>query len=119
MAVEADGEGEARTGGGRSKGKAKRRGGKDKAFTANVAAMGGVAVGDRVLRERRHAPNAYCEPNTDDEDDQVGKEEIWIPPFFLSFALLRLRLLFCILPYFYLGVSISLGEGSTIDSSKT
>uniref|UniRef100_A0A0A9GMU2 Uncharacterized protein n=1 Tax=Arundo donax TaxID=35708 RepID=A0A0A9GMU2_ARUDO len=31
--------------------------------------MGGVAVGDRVLRERRHAPNAFCERHTDDDDD--------------------------------------------------
>ncbi|CAL4926134.1 unnamed protein product [Urochloa decumbens] len=30
--------------------------------------MGAVAVGDRVLRERKHAPNAFVERDTDDDE---------------------------------------------------
>ncbi|XP_012704397.3 lysine-specific demethylase JMJ25 isoform X1 [Setaria italica] len=36
--------------------------------------MDGVAVGDRVLRERRHPPNALCERDTD--DDEYGAETV-------------------------------------------
>ncbi|TVU46240.1 hypothetical protein EJB05_05765, partial [Eragrostis curvula] len=70
------GDGVARPGGrgrGRGKGKATQRGA-DKAFAASAAAMGGVAVGDRVLRERRYAPNNYRDPDTDEEDDRNDGE---------------------------------------------
>jgi lysine-specific demethylase 3 len=33
--------------------------------------MNAVAVGDRVLRERRHPPNTLCERDTDDDDEVV------------------------------------------------
>lgn len=55
---------------GRGKGKKRRRG--DRAVAA--PAMDGVAVGDRVLRERRHPPNVFVERDTDDD-------EVALPPF--------------------------------------
>ncbi|XP_062211756.1 lysine-specific demethylase JMJ26-like [Phragmites australis] len=56
---------------GRGKGKGKKRRGGDRAFAS--PAMGGVAVGDRMLRERRPAPNAFCERDTDDDDENDDK----------------------------------------------
>ncbi|CAL4934651.1 unnamed protein product [Urochloa decumbens] len=51
---------------GRGRGRGRRRGGGDRAVAA--PAMGAVAVGDRVLRERKHAPNAFVERDTDDDE---------------------------------------------------
>ncbi|OEL29728.1 Lysine-specific demethylase JMJ25 [Dichanthelium oligosanthes] len=36
--------------------------------------MAGVAVGDRVLRERRHPPNAYCERDIDDDEETANNQ---------------------------------------------
>ncbi|GJN12000.1 hypothetical protein PR202_ga30242 [Eleusine coracana subsp. coracana] len=73
MAVEEEGEGETRTGGrDNGKGKEKRRGdGDGGAFAAPAR---GLVVGNLVLRERRHAPGAFIEPDTDVEDDQNDEE---------------------------------------------
>jgi hypothetical protein len=68
----------------RGRGRGKRRGGGDRSVAA--PAMDGVAVGDRVLRERRHPPNVYCE--RDIGDDEVGLEMISFPlPFPHLFSL--------------------------------
>ncbi|GJN38360.1 hypothetical protein PR202_gb27396 [Eleusine coracana subsp. coracana] len=74
MAVEEEGEGEPRTGGsrGNGKGKEKRRGDGDGGAFATP--MRGLVVGNLVLRERKHAPGAFIEPDTDVEDDQNDEE---------------------------------------------
>ncbi|RLN42252.1 hypothetical protein C2845_PM01G35740 [Panicum miliaceum] len=36
--------------------------------------MDGVAVGDRVLRERRHPPNVYCERDIGDDEDAPNNQ---------------------------------------------
>nr|CAB3494045.1 unnamed protein product [Digitaria exilis] len=55
---------------GRGKGKKRRRG--DRAVAA--PAMDGVAVGDRVLRERRHPPNVFVERDTDDDEEALNNQ---------------------------------------------
>jgi len=83
MAISEDPEGAAGDGGGvtgrgskargkgaaKGRGRPKRRSG-DRSFAP--PAMDWVAVGDRVLRERRHAPNVFCERDTDDDDEVLG-----------------------------------------------
>lgn len=60
---------------GRRKGAAKGRG-RGRPRTADRSfpppAMAGVAVGDRVLRERRHTTNVFCERDTDVDDEVLG-----------------------------------------------
>ncbi|XP_066336268.1 lysine-specific demethylase JMJ26-like isoform X3 [Miscanthus floridulus] len=86
MAISEDPEGAAGDGGGvtkrgikaRGKGAAKGRGrpklrSEDRSFVAPV--MDGVAVGDRVLRERRHAPNVFCERDTDDDNEETATNQ--------------------------------------------
>jgi lysine-specific demethylase 3 len=82
MAISEEPEGAAGDGGvtkrgskARGKGAAKGRGrpkrrSDDRPFAA--PAMDGVVFGDRVLRERRHAPNVFCERDTDDDDEVLG-----------------------------------------------
>lgn len=53
----------------RGRGRGRGRGGGDRSFSA--PAMNAVAVGDRVLRERRHPPNTLCQRDTDDDDEVV------------------------------------------------
>ncbi|ONM06881.1 Transcription factor jumonji (jmjC) domain-containing protein [Zea mays] len=81
MAIPEDLEGTSGDGGvtnrgsrGRRKGAAKGRGrgrprSADRSFPP--PAMAGVAVGDRVLRERRHTTNVFCERDTDVDDESI------------------------------------------------
>ncbi|KAJ1294642.1 hypothetical protein BS78_01G161000 [Paspalum vaginatum] len=55
----------------RGRGKGKRRSG-DRAVAP--PRMDRVAVGDRVLRERRHAPNVFCERDSDGDEGTANNQ---------------------------------------------
>ncbi|WVZ59777.1 hypothetical protein U9M48_009876 [Paspalum notatum var. saurae] len=64
--------GPGRKGAPRGRGKGKRRSDGDRAVAR--PRMDGVAVGDRVLRERRHAPNVFCERDSDDDEGTANNQ---------------------------------------------